>query len=160
MFTRFVVTVLVCEPTVRSVGVYRQFADYARDFGVRLVVVGNKVTGPGDVAYLQDEIGASLIGCFTQSGFVRALEQGRHLPLDELEPDNRALLDLLARTADTRVKDWDAYQRTAIAFHLRNAAAWASRAAGEDLSGQIDPDFRHGPAAQPPGEIGMSYSRR
>ena len=35
LFTRFDVTFLVCEPTLRSVGVYRQYVGYARDFGVR-----------------------------------------------------------------------------------------------------------------------------
>jgi CO dehydrogenase maturation factor len=147
LFTRFDLTFLVAEPTRRGVSVYRQYRHHAGGYDVALAVVGNKVTGPDDVSYLREEIGAGLIGCFTQSGFVRALEQGRHLPLDDLEPDNRALLELLAQAADTRVKDWDAYQRTAIEFHLRNAAAWASRAVGEDLSTQVDPAFRHGPAA-------------
>ena len=30
-------------------------------------------------------------------------------------------------------------------FHMRNATAWASAAAGEDLAAQIDPDFTLGP---------------
>jgi CO dehydrogenase maturation factor len=33
---------------------------------------------------------------------------------------------------------------------VRNAAAWADRATGTDLSAQIDPDFRHGPTALEP----------
>src|SRR6201991_644469 len=44
LFTRFALTFLVCEPTLRSVGVYRQYTGYAGDFDVRLAVVGNKVT--------------------------------------------------------------------------------------------------------------------
>jgi CO dehydrogenase maturation factor len=146
LFTRFDVTFLVAEPTSRGVSVYRQYRDRAAGYDVPLAVIGNKVTGPQDVEYLRTEIGQDLIGCFGQSPFVRAAEQGRHLPLTELEPSNRALLDVLRETVDARVKDWDAYQRTAIEFHLKNAAAWASRAAGEDLSTQVDPDFRHAPA--------------
>jgi CO dehydrogenase maturation factor len=146
LFTRFDMTFLVAEPTRRGVSVYRQYRDRAAGYDVPLAVIGNKVTGPQDVEYLRTEIGQDLIGCFGQSPFVRAAEQGRHLPLAELEPSNRALLDVLRAAVDARVKDWDAYQRTAVEFHLKNAAAWASRAAGEDLSTQVDPDFRHAAA--------------
>ena len=52
LFTRFDLTFLVCEPTVRSVGVYRQYTGYARDFGVRLAVVGNKVSDADDLDFL------------------------------------------------------------------------------------------------------------
>ncbi len=43
LFTRFDLTLLVCEPTVRSVGVYRQYVAYARDFGVQVAVLGKCV---------------------------------------------------------------------------------------------------------------------
>jgi CO dehydrogenase maturation factor len=145
LFTRFDMTFLVAEPTRRGVSVYRQYRDRAAGYDVPLAVVGNKVTGPQDVEYLRSEIGEDLIGCFGQSPFVRAAEQGRHRPLADLEPANRALLDVLRAAVGARVKDWDAYQRTAIEFHLKNATAWASRAVGEDVSTQVDPEFRHGP---------------
>ncbi len=45
MFTRFDITFLVAEPTRKGVSVYRQYKEYARDFGVTLKVVGNKVRG-------------------------------------------------------------------------------------------------------------------
>ena len=35
----------------------------------------------------------------------------------------------------------------AAAFHRKNARAWASAATGEDLTGQIDPEFTLGPHA-------------
>src|SRR5207245_7865156 len=48
LFTRFDHTFVVCEPTRRSVGVYRQYAGYARDYDVRLSVVGHKVDDATD----------------------------------------------------------------------------------------------------------------
>lgn len=45
LFTRFDMTFLVAEPTRKGVSVYRQYKEYARDFGVALKVVGNKVQG-------------------------------------------------------------------------------------------------------------------
>jgi CO dehydrogenase maturation factor len=149
LFTRFDMTFLVAEPTRRGVSVYRQYRDHAAGYDVPLAVVGNKVTCPEDAEYLRAEIGTDLIGCFAQSPYIRAAEQGRHRPLGELEAGNRALLDTLRSHVDAQVKDWDAYQRTAVEFHLRNAEAWASRAIGEDLTRQIDPRFRLAPAPAP-----------
>jgi CO dehydrogenase maturation factor len=144
LFTRFDLTFLIAEPTRRGVSVYRQYRDHAAGYDVPLAVVGNKVASADDIAYLCAEIGDDLIGCFGQSRFVRTQERGGQLALTELEPASRELLDTLRRLVDARVKDWAAYQRTAVEFHRKNADAWASRAAGEDLTGQIDPDFRPG----------------
>jgi CO dehydrogenase maturation factor len=141
LFTRFDMTFLVAEPTRRGVAVWRQYRDHAAGYGVPLAVVGNKVSSAEDASYLRDEIGADLIGCFGQSPFVRAQERGGPLALDDLEPANVGLLGALRARVDAQVKDWAAYQRTAVEFHLRNASAWASKAVGEDLSGQVDPDF-------------------
>ncbi|MEV6441850.1 ATP-binding protein [Amycolatopsis sp. NPDC051716] len=137
LFTRFDVTFLVCEPTIRSVGVYRQYADYARDFGVRLVVVGNKVTDADDVEFLQDQVGGALLGWMSASGHVRAAERGTARPITELEPRNLSTLRSMQATVDAEQRDWARYQRQAVEFHLRNAQAWA----GADLVSQVDPEF-------------------
>ncbi|MEV6924789.1 ATP-binding protein [Dactylosporangium sp. NPDC051485] len=146
LFTRFDCTFLVCEPTVRSVGVYRQYAGYARDHGVRIVVVGNKVDDAEDVAFLRAEAGDDLLCWFGRSGFVKAAERGRHLPIDELEPANaRALADLKA-ALDASVKDWARYAEQAEQFHVRNALAWGNDRTGADLTAQIAPGFTLAPA--------------
>ncbi|MFH9355512.1 transposase [Kitasatospora sp. NPDC017646] len=38
------------------------------------------------------------------------------------------------------------FQSQAVAFHLKNAVAWANESTGEDLAKQVDPGFVHGPA--------------
>lgn len=80
MFTRFDMTFLVAEPTRKGVSVYRQYKEYARDFGVRLKVVGNKVQGPEDIEFLQDEVGEDLLVTFGHSDWVRAMEKGQGRP--------------------------------------------------------------------------------
>src|SRR5919202_5236217 len=52
LFTRFDRTFVVCEPTVRAVGVHRQYLDYAADYDVAVSVVGNKVADETDEAFL------------------------------------------------------------------------------------------------------------
>jgi CO dehydrogenase maturation factor len=145
LFTRFDLTVLVCEPTRRGVGVHQQYAEHAAAHDVALRVLGNKVTDADDVAYLRDQIGGALLGCLEQSPWVRAAERGTVAPVTDLEPANLAAFGAVLGALDARHRDWAAYHRTTVEFHLRNAAAWANRAAGTDLSGQVDPDFVPGP---------------
>ncbi|MFG2371161.1 ATP-binding protein [Streptomyces sp. NPDC048504] len=145
LFTRFDMTFLVVEPTRKSVSVYRQYRDHAAEFGVPVGVVGNKVTGEDDLAFLREHVGADLVAHCEQSSFVRAQEQGREP--GALEPHNARTLELLREAVDARPKDWGAFQRHAAEFHLRNATAWANEATGQDLAAQVDPEFQHGPAA-------------
>jgi CO dehydrogenase maturation factor len=141
LFTRFDLTFVVCEPTVRSVGVYRQYAGYARDFDVRVAVVGNKVSDQDDLAFLRAEVGTDLLGWVDRSAHVRAAERGEHRPIGDLEPANAATLAAMRTAADAVRRDPVAYQRQGVTFHLRNAAAWANERVGRDLAQQVDPDF-------------------
>jgi CO dehydrogenase maturation factor len=143
LFTRFDLTFLVVEPTRKGVSVYRQYKEYARDFGVTLRVVGNKVQGPEDLAFLHREVGDDLLTCFGQSDWVRRLERGDEPPLHTLEPGNRAVLELLRREADAAygLRDPLRYTEQAVHFHLRNAESWANAKVGIDLATQVDRDF-------------------
>jgi CO dehydrogenase maturation factor len=147
LFARFDRTVVVCEPTVRSVGVYRQYIGHAREFGIGVSVVGNKVADATDEAFLREHVGADLIGCIGISRHIKAAEQGHPRPIGDLEPHNRTVLDTLVSTVDSTVRDWSAYTALAVEFHRRNAHAWANARTGADLTDQIDPDFILGPAA-------------
>ncbi|WP_329496064.1 ATP-binding protein [Kitasatospora herbaricolor] len=143
LFTRFDLTFLVAEPTRKGVSVYRQYKEYARDFGVALRVIGNKVQGPDDLAYLQREAGDDLLAAFGHSEWVRRLEQGAEPPLRTLEPANRAVLELLKTQADTAHgrRDPQRYTRQAVHFHLRNAESWGNAKVGLDLATQVDEEF-------------------
>jgi len=147
LFTRFDRTFLVCEPTLRSVGVCRQYLDYVGEHEVAVSVVGNKVADAADEAFLRTHVGADLLTRVGYSGHVRAAEQGQVRPVGDLEPDNRAALQAMRRAVDQTVRDWGRFTRQAVEFHLRNATAWANERTGQDLSVQIDPDFVLDPTA-------------
>ncbi|GAV41254.1 ATP-binding protein [Streptomyces acidiscabies] len=139
LFTRFDMTFLVAEPTRRGVSVYRQYRDHAREFGIPLAVVGNKVTGEDDLLFLKEQTGDHLLTYLTHSSWVRSAERGT--PQGELEDTNRHALDVLRAAVDARPKDWPALHRHAVDFHLRNARAWANTATGLDLAAQVDPEY-------------------
>ncbi|MHC0431986.1 ATP-binding protein [Streptomyces sp. O3] len=143
MFTRFDMTFLVAEPTRKGVSVYRQYKEYARDFGVALAVVGNKVQGQDDIDFLRAEVGDDLLLTVGHSDWVRAMEKGRPPRFELLEPRNREALATMAAAADASYerRDWERYTRQMVHFHLKNAAGWGNAKTGADLADQVDPDF-------------------
>ncbi|QES49399.1 ATP-binding protein [Streptomyces venezuelae] len=160
MFTRFDMTFLVAEPTLKGISVYRQYKEYARDFGVALKVVGNKVQGRDDVEFLRAEAGEDLLVTVGHSDWVRAMEKGRPPRFELLEADNRMALQALQDAADDSYpqRDWARYTEQMVHFHLRNAESWGNAKTGADLAQQVDPGFvlgeQHGaaiprPAPQP-----------
>ncbi|WLQ42300.1 ATP-binding protein [Streptomyces laculatispora] len=157
MFTRFDMTFLVAEPTRKGVSVYRQYKEYARDFGVALKVVGNKVQGEDDLEFLRAEVGDDLLVTVGHSDWVRAMEKGRPARFELLEADNRMALQALQNAAEDSYgqRDWARYTRQMVHFHLKNAESWGNEKTGADLAAQVDPAFvldEHGAqtgAAQP-----------
>ncbi|MDQ3600477.1 MAG: ATP-binding protein [Actinomycetota bacterium] len=150
LFTRFDLVVLVSEPTRRGVGVHRQFREHAEGHAVRLAVLGNKVAGADDEAWLRAQLGDALLATVSHSAWVRAAEQGRAPEFALVEAGTRAALETVLAELDGLQRDWDAYHRDTVHFHLRNAAAWANRSVGVDLAEQVDPEFVPGPAALGP----------
>lgn len=143
MFTRFDMTFLVAEPTRRGVSVYRQYKEYASDYGVTLKVVGNKVHGHDDLDFLRAEVGDDLLVTLGHSDWVRALEKGRPPRFEHLEEPNRRALRTLHDAADAtyELRDWERYTQQMVHFHLKNATSWGNERTGADLAAQIDPDF-------------------
>ncbi|MGW4391597.1 ATP-binding protein [Streptomyces sp. NBC_00063] len=143
MFTRFDMTFLVAEPTRKGVSVYRQYKEYARDFGITLKVVGNKVQGQDDLDFLRAQVGDDLLVTVGHSDWVRAMEKGRPPRFDLLEEPNVAALRTLRSAADAAYagRDWERYTRQMVHFHLKNAQSWGNAKTGADLAAQVDPAF-------------------
>jgi CO dehydrogenase maturation factor len=130
LFTRFDLTALVCEPTLRGVGVYRQYLGYAKDFDIRIAVIGNKVTDAVDLDFLREQVGDDLLCWVGRSGHVRASERGQVRPIADLEAENLAALASIRAELDARVRDWAAYQRQAVDFPLATSRPGPGSAPG------------------------------
>jgi len=141
MFTKFDLTFAVVEPTLKSLSVYQQYIDYAKDYDVQVKVIGNKIEAEDDVAFLRKHIGDNLLTWMERSDYVRAMEKGQHLPLNELEAESMQVLATMRQAGDGCKKDWEKFYRQSLEFHRKNALEWANAMAGEDLTTQIDPDY-------------------
>jgi CO dehydrogenase maturation factor len=144
IFTKFDAMFLVAEPTQKSIGVYEQYKKYAKDYGVNIKVIANKIEDDADAAFIKERVGGDLVATFGRSAFVRAAEKGATLPLaalDALEPKNSAALDAIRLVVDGTQKDWKQFYVHAVNFHIKNAESWANEAIGEDARLQIDPEF-------------------
>lgn len=141
MFTKFDMTFLVAEPTLKGLSVYKQYKEYAKDYNVTLRVIGNKVESQEDIDFLKVHLGDDLLTTFSRSDFVRATEKGQHLPFAKLEPANVEVLEQMRAAIDACEKDWAKFYRQTVDFHVKNALSWANEEVGEDLRQQVDPDF-------------------
>lgn len=141
LFAKFDLTFLVVEPTKKSLDVYQQYTRYARDYAVKIAVIGNKIECSEDIAFLQDRVGDNLLTWVRQSRFVRAVEKGCREPFSCLEPINMNALVTMKHAVDQCEQNWARFYQDTVDFHRKNAVSWLNTALGEDVSMQIDPDF-------------------
>ncbi len=141
LFTRFDITFLVVEPTLKSVGVYTQYKQYAEKYDVVIKVIGNKVQDKVDVDFIKKHVGKDLSALIYQSVFIKKADRGEVLPVSELETENKKSIEAVVRAIDAQKKDWIKFYRQAIKFHIKNAKSWANESFGKDLTSQIDPLF-------------------
>jgi CO dehydrogenase maturation factor len=141
LFTRFDITFLVVEPTLKSVSVYSQYKQYARDHNVTIKVIGNKIEDESDVEFLKKHTGEDLVAVMSQSMFVKKIDRGEWLSLSKLELKNRDSLIEIIKVINSQKKDWHKFYNQAFEFHIKNAKSWANASSGKDLTKQIDPTF-------------------
>lgn len=141
LFTRFDLTVLAVEPTLRALSVVEQYKEYAEKYDVELKVVGNKIEDEDDAAFLQDRLGDDLLGVFPMSRTIRKKDKGIDYDFGALEPENIKCLNEILDYARGLDRDWDRYWAQAVSIHIKNAESWANTITGVDLSQQVRRDY-------------------
>ena len=141
LFTRFDITFLVVEPTLKSVSVYKQYKEYADLYDVCIKVIGNKIKDSDDISFIQEHVGDDLVTTFSDSKYIRSMEKGIFLPITDLEEENLSAFEKIKSVIDLQEKNWDRFYKLAIEFHKKNAESWANESIGIDLATQIDPNF-------------------
>ncbi len=143
LFTRFDLTVIVVEPTKKSLAVYEQYRAYADPYKMPIVAIGNKVQDESDKSYLREKLGEALIGFLEYSRFVRQEEKNGPMNITGLEQTNQAILQVLETKVASTEKNWQRSLELAQLFHRRNAESWANALLGIDATTQMDPNFQY-----------------
>jgi CO dehydrogenase maturation factor len=146
LFTRFDLLVLVVEPTLKSVGVLKQYEELGAGYDLPIAVVGNKVTSADDLSFIRQHAAKYLLGFIGASNFIKNIDRGIVAPIEELEPENLLVVDAILKLASRQEKNWDKYLNQLLEIHRRIGPAWGG-GAPKDLLEQIDPSFRY--PAQP-----------
>lgn len=141
LFTRFDLTILAVEPTLRALSVVEQYKNYAKQHDICLKVVGNKIEDKEDISFLKDHLGDDLFAIFPASKTIRGRDKGKSYKFNELEPENINCLKEILDFAQKQNRDWDRYWAQAVAMHEKNALSWANTMTGVDLRQQIKWDF-------------------
>ena len=123
LFTKFDLTLVVVEPTLKSINVYRQYKKYAKDYDVVIKAVANKINGDEDIKFIRDNIGDDLVAVLGLSDFVKAYERGKVLSWEELESGNLEALFRIKQELDFSNRDWEKLYRYAIDFHIKNGGS-------------------------------------
>jgi CO dehydrogenase maturation factor len=141
LFTRFDITFVIVEPTLKSLTVYKQYEHYSRGYGINLKAIGNKIESQDDLDFLKNNLGANLVSTFSKSNFVKSLEKGQFKKLAQLEPENLDVLKTILKMVDTCQKDWPNFYKQMLEFHIKNGESWANAQLGIDAKKQTDPGF-------------------
>lgn len=148
LFAQFDLTVMLVEPTMKSVAVFQQYAKHAQNHGVRVVALGNKVMTSQDEDFLRNELQDALLGSLKLHHQIVSAEQGKGKHLDALhDPHVHNICSTLYQTLQEIPKDWNRYQRVVYELHKRNAESWGNAAVGKELAHQIDPAFSYAAVA-------------
>jgi len=127
LFTKVDALALVVEPTLKSIGVYRQFLDHAKQWNIPLIVIANKVQDDEDRAFISEQI-ANMAVWLPLSGAVR--RQERDGQIRAVEPVMADALRAIRDELCARPIDWSKREALARKMHQRASTEF-----------QIDPDF-------------------
>ncbi len=145
LHAQFDVLALVVEPTRRGLEVYGQYAALAAAAGVadRLAVIGNKVRGGEDEAFLRAAIPAArFLGVMGDAAELRRLDrEGGAVDLARMEPEHVGWLPALFARLAARPADPDERYRQLLALHRTYVAQASIIERFGDLTTQIDPGF-------------------
>lgn len=142
--TRYDAIYLVLEPTLKSLAVYDQARKYTDPFGIKLITIGNKISAPDDLEFIEKRTGQKCAAGFSSLKAFQKLERGEDYAMDDLELPTLEALDTLRNIAlSFGERDWGKYTENGAFFHKRAGDGWASSKFGYDLMEQIDPDFSY-----------------
>jgi CO dehydrogenase maturation factor len=120
LFTKVDALVLVVEPTLKSLAVYDQFKPHAKEHGIPLFIIGNKIESLADREFIESRVGAVTV-YMPVSSYVKRRERGQSsggdVPEEEIASALRALREELLKIK----RDWALLEQRSHEMHRKNA---------------------------------------
>lgn len=143
IFRHFDLMVMVVEPTLKSLEVFKQAQEYSTLYNIPLCVIGNKIADADDALFIQKQTKEAYLGGVSYSSYIKNIDKGIFKPIKALETENLALLHLLHQKLLSIPKNWTRYQNMNIDFHCKASKSWANACHGKDLTESIDRSFSY-----------------
>lgn len=145
LHAQFDMTIVVVEPTKKSIEVYDQYKKLSEEAGTwdEVFVVGNKVLNDKDIEFIEKNIDKSkILGYLFSSDHIREFEQGRcTLAIDKLENQSQAVFkDIFHRLSNIKVS-YNKRLEKLYKLHEKYTAQGYIKDRFGDLSQQIDSRF-------------------
>ncbi len=137
----FDLTVMVVEPTIRSISVFKQYQEYAQHFQIPLVALGNKVRAPRDEEFILHSLPDCTIGFFPFCEYVTEMDRGVFRAIEELPKEALRVLETLTQRLRATKPNIERRLELGKHFHVKNCLDWANAFYGKDLRDQIDPSI-------------------
>lgn len=143
LYFAYDLTVLVVEPTEKSISVYAAFETIAKQLGIRTGVIVNKIQD-GDLDFVKKHIPPEkIIGAIPQSSAVKRADQGQREAFTDFVQDNEAVWQTLYAQLTAMEKNWDKYYQDLLQAHKALATEWYDAYYGQPISTQQDPQFSY-----------------
>jgi CO dehydrogenase maturation factor len=145
LHAQFDMTVLVVEPTKKSLEVYEQYKQLSQEAGVwdDVYVVGNKISSDKDKSFIRDNIEEKkLIGFLNISEHIKDVEQGdAELDINLLEEENKKVFEEIFNGLSSINISYNARLNKLYSLHKKYVAQSHIKDRLGDLTDQIDLNF-------------------
>jgi len=136
--------VVVVEPSKKSVQVYKDFIALLPELAATTYVLGNKVEGPEDEAFLTAQVGADkILGFVPLSRHLKRFEQGDTDALVKFQEEQSQVFDRVWTTLLAQKRDWTLYLSRLRQTHTKLCRDWYDAYYGMRLDEGLDLDFSY-----------------
>ncbi|MBS1991445.1 MAG: hypothetical protein JSS83_13065 [Cyanobacteria bacterium SZAS LIN-3] len=136
--------VVVVEPSKKSVQVYKDFIGLVPELAATTYVIGNKVEGPEDEAFINDQVGADrVLGFITLSRHLKRFEQGDTTALEKFQEEQSQVFDRVLATLKAQKRDWTVYLERLRGTHTKLCRDWYDSYYGLKLDEGLDMEFSY-----------------
>lgn len=142
--TAFDVSILLIEPTKKSISVYKEFKDLTESIHTETFIVVNKVELEEDKEFIQQHIPEEeILGYVERSTNLRKFEQGHSESFKAFVKENKEVFKRINKETRKRGKDWEAYLDNLKEVHKGVSESWYDEYYNEPLSKQANTDFTY-----------------